>query len=70
MRRYPNYIMKQIRVQKFGLAPTDKSKDNVINKMRKDDIFRFVCEEYGAVGCSDSLLMAIDDIYGVNLRKV
>ena len=68
MRRYPNYIMKQIRVRKFGLASTDVSKDNEINEMKKEDIFRFVCENQGVAGCSEELLIVIDAIYGTNLR--
>ena len=63
---YPDEIMNYVR-QNMGLEKWDNSKDEIIFKMSKNEVFDKVCEWNGLFGYSETLRQWLKDIYGIKL---
>jgi hypothetical protein len=62
------YILKILR-QRRGLNENDKSQDENIKKMSKDQIFNDICMWNGFIGWDYEIKKWIKDIYKVNLEE-
>lgn len=71
MKKYNDDIMEAIR-QRMGLEENDTSKDDIIMKMDKEDIFREYCQWNGLLGSWYSELLTtirnIDNVYKSNMQ--
>ncbi len=69
MEKYNNDIMEAVR-QRMGLEEDDTSKDDVIMKMDKEDVFREYCQWNGLLGSWYSELLStirnINSVYKLN----
>jgi hypothetical protein len=68
--KYPNYIMQKVR-QNLGLEDEyDISKDEKINKMTPDEVWKRICEWKGLLGFyHEHIKHWIQDIYHIKLNK-
>jgi len=64
--KYTNYIMEKVR-QHLGLEPYDTSRDEEINNMPHNAVFRHCLEWEGIIGYDNAIADWIHDIYGVTL---
>lgn len=69
MAKYEEYIMNNVR-QNLGLKPNDISKDDIINKMTKAEVFKRFLIWKGIIGFDCIFKEAISDIYKVDLRSI
>lgn len=71
MEKYNNDIMEAAR-QRMGLEKDDTSKDDIIMKMDKEDVFREYCQWNGLLGSWHSELLTIirniDSVHKSNMR--
>lgn len=64
---YPESIMKKVR-QSLTFEPTDKSHDEEIMAMSKEDVFKLVCQWEGIMGAYPvSILRWVQSIFEVDL---
>lgn len=63
---YPDNIMAKVR-QKLGLEEYDTSKDEEINNMSHDEVFRKCLEWEGIIGFEYNIKNWVQVIYGVEL---
>ncbi len=63
---YPDYIMQRVR-QHLGLEEYDTSRDEEINNMSHNEVFKHVLEWEGIIGYDYAIHGWIKDIYGVDL---
>lgn len=69
MEKYNDEIMKALR-QRMNLDENDTSSDKEIMNMDKYEVFREYCLWNGLLGSwYDSLLSAVENIYGIELRE-
>lgn len=68
--KYPEYIMGYIR-QNLGLEdPEDKTEDDFINNMTKDEAFERVCNWNGLINYHNTIKGWVEDIYNIELDEV
>lgn len=71
MEKYNNDIMEAVR-QRMGMEEDDTSKDDIIMKMDKEDVFREYCQWNGLLGSWYSELLTvirnIDSVYKPNMK--
>lgn len=66
---YPENILRLVR-QNLDLEQTDKSMDDEITAMNRNEVLDRVCEWEGFIGYGRVIREWIKDIYGVDLDKV
>lgn len=66
--KYPERIMRHVRAA-FGLAGYDDSKDDEINRLTPDEVFKSVCEWHGLIRFDGLIKSWIKDIYGIDLSE-
>jgi hypothetical protein len=61
---YSEWMMKKVR-QALGLEPDDKSMDDDINTMSRQEVFHLFLLWEGITGYTEKILSAIEDIYNI-----
>ena len=65
---YPQYIMQSVRIN-LGLKGIDKSKDKIIMKMEKREVFERYLQWNNLIGWGNSILDAVENIFDVQLGE-
>lgn len=68
MNKYPDYIMRALRQNYFGLDENDTSRDAEIEAMEPSEVFASWLNCEGIFGYSGSILGAIESIYNCSLE--
>lgn len=66
--KYPEYVMECVR-RRWGLKRYDDLRDEEINKLSSNEVFKHVCEWNGLIEYAYIIKKWIEDIYKVDLNK-